>query len=78
MTFREAHHCVGQAVRYAIDQGRELNELSLAELQIRPQIQPDVFACLQARETINRRNCPGGTAEVAVRAAIQEAEKRLG
>jgi argininosuccinate lyase len=79
MAFREAHHCVGQAVRYAIDQGRELHELSLAELQnFTPLIKPDVFACLQARETINRRTCPGGTAEAAVRAAIQAAEKRLG
>ncbi|MGE5258329.1 MAG: argininosuccinate lyase [Hyphomicrobiales bacterium] len=79
MTFREAHHCVGQAVRYAMDQSRELNELSLAELQkFSLLIQPDVFACLQARETINRRTCPGGTAEAAVRAAIQAAEKRLG
>jgi argininosuccinate lyase len=79
MPFREAHHCVGQAVRYAIDQGRELNELSLAELQnFSSLIQPDVFASLQAREGVNRRSCPGGTAEDAVRAAIQAAEKRLG
>jgi argininosuccinate lyase len=79
MAFREAHHCVGQAVRYAIDQGRELSELSLAELQnFAALIQPDIFACLQAREAINRRSAPGGTAEAAVRAAIQAAEKRLG
>ncbi len=79
MTFREAHHCVGQAVRYAIDQGRELNELPLAELQnFTALIQPEVFTCLQARETINRRSCPGGTAEAAVRAANQAADERLG
>jgi argininosuccinate lyase len=79
MTFREAHHCVGQVVRYAMDQGRELNELSLAELQkFAPLIQSDVFECLRAREIINRRSCPGGTAEAAVCAAIQAVEKRLG
>jgi argininosuccinate lyase len=79
MPFREAHHCVGQAVRHAIDQGRELHELSLAELLgFSTLIKPDIFACLEARETINRRSCPGGTAEAAVRAAIAAAEKRLG
>jgi argininosuccinate lyase len=79
MAFREAHHCAGQAVRYAIDQGRELGELSLAELQnFSALIQADIFASLQAQEAINRRSAPGGTAEAAVRAAIQAAEKRLG
>jgi argininosuccinate lyase len=79
MPFREAHHCVGQAVRHAIDQGRELHELPLAELQgFSALIKPDIFGCLEARETINRRSCPGGTAEAAVRAAIEAAEKRLG
>ena len=79
MPFREAHHCVGQAVRHAIDQGLELHQLPLAELQrFSTLIQPDIFGCLEARETINRRSCPGGTAEAAVRAAIEAAEKRLG
>jgi len=79
MPFREAHHCVGQAVRHAIDQGRELHELPLAELQgFSALIKPDIFGCLEARETINRRSGPGGTAEAAVRAAIEAAEKRLG
>jgi argininosuccinate lyase len=79
MPFREAHHCVGQAVRFAIDKGRELHELSLAELQrFSVVIKADIFSCLEARETINRRVCPGGTAESAVRAAIDAAEKRLG
>jgi argininosuccinate lyase len=78
MAFREAHHCVGQAVRRAIDQGRELHELPLAELQgFSPLIQPDIFGCLEARATIERRACPGGTAQAAVRAAIAAAEKRL-
>ena len=33
MTFREAHGCVGKAVGFAIQQGKELNELSLKELK---------------------------------------------
>jgi argininosuccinate lyase len=79
MPFREAHHCAGQAVRRAIDQGLELHQLPLAELQgFSALIEPDIFGCLEARQTINRRTGPGGTAEAAVRAAIEAAEKRLG
>jgi argininosuccinate lyase len=78
MTFREAHHCVGQAVRHAFSQGRELHELSLSELQSFTQlIKDDIFNCLDTRETINRRTCSGGTARCEVLAAIQAAEKRL-
>ena len=79
MPFREAHHCVGQAVRHAIGKGLELHQLPLADLQgFSALIRPDIFECLEARETINRRSCPGGTAAAAVRAAIEAAEKRLG
>jgi argininosuccinate lyase len=79
MPFREAHHCVGQAVRLAIEQGKELHELSLAQLQsCSALIQADIFACLAVRDSVNRRSGPGGTAKRAVLAAIQAAEQRLG
>jgi argininosuccinate lyase len=79
MAFREAHHCVGQAVRLAIEQGKELHELSLAQLQsCSALIQADIFACLAVRDSVNRRSGPGGTAKRAVLAAIQTAEQRLG
>jgi argininosuccinate lyase len=78
MPFREAHHCVGQAVRHALSQKRELHELSLAELQSFSQlIKDDIFSCIDTRETINRRASPGGTARSEVLKAIQAAEKRL-
>jgi argininosuccinate lyase len=79
MPFREAHHCVGQAVRGGLEQGKELHELSLSELQAcSPLIKEDVFECLRARESVNRRRGVGGTADSAVLAAIQAAAKRLG
>jgi argininosuccinate lyase len=79
MPFREAHHCVGQAVRGGLEQGKELHELSLTELQAcSPLIKEDVFECLKARESVNRRRGVGGTADSAVLAAIQAAAKRLG
>jgi len=78
LAFREAHHCVGQAVRLGLDQDRELHELSLAQLQsCSPLVKEDVFDYLAARENVNRRTGPGGTARSAVLAAIQAAEQRL-
>jgi argininosuccinate lyase len=78
LPFREAHHCVGQAVRLGLDQGKELHELSLSELQsCSPLVREDVFDHLAVRETVNRRTGPGGTARSAVLAAIQAAEQRL-
>jgi argininosuccinate lyase len=78
LPFREAHHCVGQAVRLGLDQGKELHELSLSELQsCSPLVKEDVFEHLAAREAVNRRTGPGGTARSTVLAAIQAAEQRL-
>jgi len=78
LAFREAHHCVGQAVRLGLDRGRELHELSLAQLQsCSPLVREDVFDYLAARENVNRRIGPGGTARSAVLAAIGAAEQRL-
>jgi argininosuccinate lyase len=78
LPFREAHHCVGQAVRLGLDRGRELHELSLAELQsCSALVKEDVFDYLAAQETVNRRTGTGGTARSSVLAAIQAAEQRL-
>lgn len=79
LPFREAHHCVGQAVRLGIERGKELHELSLTELQTcSALVKEDIFAWLAARETVGRRSQLGGTARSAVLAAIQAAEQRLG
>ena len=78
VTFREAHHAVGRAVRLAAASGRELDELTLEELQAHSaMIRQDVFAHLRTREIVDRRSCPGGTGRSAVLAAIAAAEKRL-
>jgi argininosuccinate lyase len=79
LPFREAHHCAGQAVRLGLDQGKELHELSLADLQgCSALVKEDVFEHLSVRESVNRRTGPGATAKSAVLAAIAAAEQRLG
>jgi argininosuccinate lyase len=78
MSFREAHHCVGQAVRYALKKKKEIHELSLKQLQqFAPQIEEDIFDYLATQQMIDRRTSIGGTATKAVSAAIKAAEQKL-
>lgn len=78
MPFREAHHCVGQAVRFAIKNKKEIHDLSIKQLQqFAPQIEDDIFDYLATQQMIDRRTSIGGTATKAVKAAIKNAEKKL-
>ena len=76
--FRKAHSCAGQAVAYAIENGRELHELSLKELKkFSPKIKEKVFQLLETESGVNRRTSFGGTAIENVKKAVAEAEKEL-
>jgi len=78
LPFREAHHCVGQAVRYALEKKKEIHELSLKQLQkFASQIEEDIFDYLAVQQMIDRRTSIGGTATEAVTAAIKAAEQKL-
>jgi argininosuccinate lyase len=74
MAFRDAHEAVGQAVRLGLDSGRDLSELSLAELQQFSQtITADVFDVLTLEGSVAARKHIGGTAPETVKRAIQAA-----
>ncbi len=76
--FREAHRIVGQAVAMCVEQGRELTDLSLAELkELSPLIEQDVFDVLAPEGSVGSRNVPGGTAPHQVKTAISRAEDWL-
>ena len=78
LAFRDAHAAVGRAVAHGIEQGKDLADMSLAELQeFCPQIDPDVFAVLELDGSVAARNHPGGTAPDQVRQAAQAARQRL-
>ena len=75
MPFRDAHEVVGKAVAFGIAEGRDLSELTLAELQqFSPGIQEDVFHVLSLEGSLNARNHIGGTAPEQVRQAITTAQ----
>ena len=78
MPFREAHHVVGKAVGFSLAQGRELHDLSLAELKtFSGLIEADIYSFLSVRQMVDRRKSTGGTATENVRTAILKARQRL-
>ncbi|WP_372679653.1 argininosuccinate lyase [Desulfosarcina sp.] len=78
MPFRKAHACVGGAVAYALDKGKELDQLTLDELKtFSPLVKADIFDHLTLKVMIDRRQSPGGTATENVARAIAEARKAL-
>jgi argininosuccinate lyase len=78
LAFRDAHEIVGKAVRYGLDQGKDLSELSLDELQtLSALIREDVYEVLTLEGSVAARNHIGGTAPNQVRAAVVRARTRL-
>ncbi|MCX7782360.1 MAG: argininosuccinate lyase [Meiothermus sp.] len=72
--FREAHHVVGRIVRHCAEGGRELRDLSLAELQgFHPLFDQEALALTRLETAIHRRRSYGGTAPEAVQVALQAA-----
>ncbi len=72
--FREAHEIVGQSVAYAIEQNKDLSELSLPELsQFSQAIDKDVFDVLTLEGSVSARDHLGGTAPNQVRIQAQAA-----
>jgi argininosuccinate lyase len=78
ITFREAHEIVGKMVLFAIDQGKELHNLSLTDMKrFAKRIDKDVEAWLDAFKTVNRRNIPGGTGPDMVKQSLIKAREEL-
>ncbi|HKJ75910.1 MAG TPA: argininosuccinate lyase [Gammaproteobacteria bacterium] len=78
VAFRDAHEVVGRAVRAALDSGRDLDALGLAELQsFSDAIGEDVYEVLTLEGSVAARDHIGGTAPRQVRAACERARKRL-
>jgi argininosuccinate lyase len=78
IAFRDAHEIVGRAVRHGVDSGKDLSEMSLAELQeFSAIISEDVFDVLTLQGSMAARNHQGGTAPEQVRNAVTAARQRL-
>jgi argininosuccinate lyase len=78
LAFRDAHEAVAKSVRFAGDSDRDLSQLTLKELQqFSDKISNDVFSILSIEGSLASRSHAGGTAPVAVRAAIAQARVDL-
>ena len=78
MPFRQAHACVGNAVAFALGQGKELHELTIDELKsFSSLIEADLFDHLSLTFMVDRRRSDGGTATDNVTQAIAHARSAL-
>jgi argininosuccinate lyase len=78
MPFRDAHETVGRVVMRAIESGRELDQLSVAELrEFSPLIAEDVHLALSLEQTLRSKSQTGGTSPESLSAALAEAREFL-
>ena len=78
VAFRDAHHAAGLAVRLAIEEEKQLHELTLEQLQsIDECIKEDVYQVLSIEGSVAARNHLGGTAPQQVKEAVERAKQRL-
>ena len=76
--FRTAHEKIGNAVRYALEKGVELGELSLDELrQFGEEFEGDFFDAIGLNATLDCHDVIGGTARDRVREALEAARARV-
>jgi len=76
--FRTAHEKIGNAVRFAIEKGVELNALTLGELrQFGEEFEEDFFAAITLEATLNCHDVIGGTARERVHRALAAASEKI-
>jgi argininosuccinate lyase len=76
--FRRAHEIVGRAVRLGIEQGRELHELSVADLRsISDAFTEDFYAAVAIEAVLDCHDVAGGTARARVAEALDQMEQRV-
>jgi argininosuccinate lyase len=76
--FRKAHEKIGNAVRFAIDKGVELGDLTLPELrQFGEEFDEDFFSAITIEATLDCHDVEGGTARTRVKQAIEDYAHRI-
>ncbi|HEY1807236.1 MAG TPA: argininosuccinate lyase [Acidobacteriaceae bacterium] len=76
--FRKAHEKIGNAVRYSLDKGCELGDLSLYELrQFGNEFEDNFFAAVSLQSTLDCHDVIGGTARARVQTALAETQRRI-
>ena len=78
LPFREAHEVVGRLVGIGVKESKDLQDLTLAEMQnVSELIEDDVFEVLKLESVVNARNSYGGTGTQQVKKQIEIAKEML-
>ena len=85
ISFRDAHHLVGNLVNYCIRQGKALEDLTLEEFRRESgesqseliELDEDVYAALELDNVVRRRHTYGGTSPDQVKEAIKRVKEFL-
>lgn len=76
--FRTAHEKIANAVRFALEKGVELGDLTLEELrQFGPEFGEDFYPAVTLTATLGCHDVIGGTARERVKAALVKASERV-
>jgi argininosuccinate lyase len=76
--FRTAHEKIGNAVRFGLEKGVELGDLTLEELRkFGEEFEEDFFAAVTLTATLDCHDVTGGTARERVRQALSAASERI-
>jgi argininosuccinate lyase len=76
--FRKAHEKIGNAVRFAIDKGVELGDLTMDELrQFGEEFADDFYSAVSLSATLDCHDVIGGTARGRVSQALHDASTRI-
>ena len=78
LPFREAHEVTGRLVALCLQEGKDLQDLTLAQMQaVSPLIEAEVYDALALEQVVSVRNSYGGTAQAQVAAQIAQARVAL-
>jgi argininosuccinate lyase len=78
MPFRDAHSVVGKTVQFAIQEKRNLSDLSITELKgFSDKIDEDIYQFLELIGSVAARDHKGGTAPAQVKQSVQEAREYI-
>jgi argininosuccinate lyase len=78
LPFRQAHEVVGKTVRFCLETGKTIPDLTLEEFRrFSKKIEADIFAAVTLEASVNARQATGGTARSAVEAEIARARAAL-
>ncbi len=76
MPFREAHEVVGKSVRYCIEHGKRLEELSMDQWKsFSHRIGADIYDAITLEASVNARRVTGGTAQERVKAEMERLKR---